>query len=136
MMTKKTEDSVEETEDRFSDEIIDEVIKKSLTLFFSGVYLTNQDLLNVVYRVGIEEPLKSKEMILKNSLSKLSKENRIGDLISVLIELIENRKGEYLKIIQNYPKGGEVLRIWFDKSENYINELKNLQNSLKKSSKF
>ncbi|RXI43314.1 hypothetical protein CRU99_08105 [Malaciobacter mytili] len=94
------------------------IINQLLTLYFSGIYITNKDMLNLAQELGFDFPLKSREIMLKNLFLEAYNFQKIPKLCDSLIYLIDQRVQEYKKLSFEYPKINEVSSSWIFKANN------------------
>ncbi|MCK9161811.1 MAG: hypothetical protein ACOX39_08330 [Arcobacteraceae bacterium] len=92
------------------------IISKLLTLFFSGVYISSKDLLDIAQALDIQIPAKSRELLLKNIFAKASEDGKISQLYDLLIALLQQRVYEYKSLTINYPHIQIVSHNWINKA--------------------
>ncbi len=89
-----------------------------LSLFFSGVYLTNYDFFNIAKKLNFNIPIKDREVNLR-SLIKGAKDNlKSKELEDELFNLIDTRIDEYSKLANNYANTSLIIKNWIDKANN------------------
>lgn len=96
------------------------LVGQLLTLFFSGVYITSYDMLEIGKKLGYEFPSKHRELILKTLFLECEKENKMHLLIHQLIQLINGRITEYQALSKNYHDIQEVSFLWIQKGHTMI----------------
>ncbi|QOG12403.1 hypothetical protein [Arcobacter sp. FWKO B] len=96
------------------------MITQLLTLFFSGVYITNKDLLDIAQKLDIEFPAKSRELILKNLMTLATEQKKEQILYDLLISLLQQRISEYKKLTNLYPSIAEVSSNWVNRANTMI----------------
>lgn len=96
------------------------IINQLLTLFFSGVYITSQEMIQMAYDLGIELPSKSRELILKNLFLEAEKMNKFEALLEAFILLFQERIQQYNALNQDYPGIKEVSGAWILKANTMI----------------
>jgi hypothetical protein len=96
------------------------LVGQLLTLFFSGVYITSYDMLEIGKKLGYTFPSKHRELILKTLFLECEKENKMHLLIHQLIQLINGRIMEYQALSKNYPDIQEVSFLWIQKANTMI----------------
>ncbi len=107
----------------------EEDFKKSLSLFFSGVYLTNYDIRKIGLKIGKEYPLKERGLLLRIILKDISDSLEKREIaINSLIELLEERRNAYIGLRDSYRGSEDILEPWCTKIDSYILELKKIGN--------
>lgn len=96
------------------------MITQLLTLFFSGVYITNKDLIDIANKLDMEFPAKSRELILKNLITIAVEQNKAQMLYDLLISLLQQRISEYKKLTNLYPSLNEVSTNWINRANTMI----------------
>jgi hypothetical protein len=91
-----------------------------LTLFFSGVYITSHDMMQIAKNLGYELPSKHRELILKNLFLECEKEDKMSLLIQQLIHLLNGRIQTYHALTHQYPAIAEVSSLWIQKAHTMI----------------
>lgn len=97
-----------------------QLLGQLLTLFFSGVYITSYDMLEIGKKLGYELPSKHRELILKTLFMESEKENKMNLLIQQLIILLNTRIHEYQTLTKQYPLIQEVSFLWIQKAHTMI----------------
>lgn len=82
-----------------------------LSLFNSGVYITNKELVDIGESIGISLPLKSREIVFGKIINFAKEEKKERELISILEEKIELRIAEYSGLKSNYPLSENLLDV-------------------------
>lgn len=95
-------------------------INQLLTLFFSGVYITSSDMLEMAKALEFEFPSKNRELILKNLFLHCEKENKMTQLTQKLMVLLYDRIAQYKALTQQYPNIHEVSALWIQKANTMI----------------
>ncbi len=96
------------------------IINQLLTLFFSGVYITSWDMLEIAKALDFDFPSKNRELILKNLFLHYEKENKIPQLTQQLSLLLYDRIAQYNTLTQHYPNICEVSSLWIQKAHTMI----------------
>ncbi len=96
------------------------IINQLLTLFFSGVYITSWDMLEIAKALDFDFPSKNRELILKNLFLHCEKENKIPQLTQQLSLLLYDRIAQYNTLTQHYPNICEVSSLWIQKAHTMI----------------
>jgi hypothetical protein len=86
-----------------------------LPLFFSGVYITTKELLEISFSLGFEQPSKSRELLLKNLATHAESEGSMKLLYSKLNDLIESKVQKYRELEENFEID-DVSKVWIEKA--------------------
>jgi hypothetical protein len=80
-----------------------------LNTFFSGLYLSQNDLINIAKKVNISLDMNTREMLIKNLLNESEKEGSIAQVMAQLNQLIDQRIQSYHKLSLDYPASHAIL---------------------------
>lgn len=80
-----------------------------LNTFFSGLYLSSADLMNIGKKVGMRIQMNSRELQIKELLNKSYDEGKLPQVISLLSTIIDDRIQEYHRLSLDYPAAREPL---------------------------
>jgi hypothetical protein len=92
------------------------VEKELLTLFFSGIYITNYELVAIGEKVNIDLPMKRREIVLKNLIATAEERGIIKDVFNLIIELIDSRIKTYKSYGNSFLHSREVISRWLQKA--------------------
>jgi hypothetical protein len=92
------------------------LITQLLTLFFSGTYISSHDMLSIASKLDFELPSKNRELILKNLFLHCDENDKLEQLYTQLIHLLQERVQAYNTVSQNYPHIKEVSNLWIQKA--------------------
>lgn len=90
--------------------------KKLITLFFSGVYITSADFIDIANKLEIELPSKDRELVMKYLFNEASSKNQVDELLSHLVVLLNTRIEEYKRLTINYPAINRMSNNWINKT--------------------
>lgn len=96
------------------------LVGQLLTLFFSGVYITSHDMVQIAHELGHELPSKNRELILKNLFLECEKANQMPQLVQKLMALLQMRIEAYSELTQLYPAIHDVSFSWIQKAHSMI----------------
>ncbi|MEW6551890.1 MAG: hypothetical protein AB1389_07165 [Campylobacterota bacterium] len=96
------------------------LITQLLTLFFSGVYISTKDLLDIAHKLELDFPAKSRELLLKNLFAEAQNQNKLYETYDMLIALLQARVREYKKLTALYPHIQNVSTNWINKANTMI----------------
>ncbi|MDD5052158.1 MAG: hypothetical protein PHO27_05430 [Sulfuricurvum sp.] len=74
-----------------------------LNTFFSGLYLSASDFINIGNSNGLELQMHSREMLIKDLLNESEKIGTINGVIASLHHLIDDRINAYHRLSLEYP---------------------------------
>jgi hypothetical protein len=90
-----------------------------LSLFFSGVYLTNYEFLKIAKKLNFNGTvLKDRDVTLRNLLKEAKDNFKFKELEEELINLIETRINEYQKLANSYENTSVIIKDWIEKANN------------------
>ena len=76
-----------------------------LNTFFSGIYISAKEFLDIGREMGMDNlALKSRELLIKEIVSRADKNGQTPELVNRLVLIISSRIKEYQKLIDSYPK--------------------------------
>ncbi len=80
-----------------------------LNTFFSGLYISAGDLINIGKKNDIELSMHSRELLIKELLNSADKNSNLNSVISAMLELIDERIDELHRLSLSYPDAREPL---------------------------
>lgn len=80
-----------------------------LNTFFSGLYLSQNDLIDIAKQVDIELDMNTREMLIKNLLNESERKNSIVKVTALLNQLIDQRIQAYHKLSLDYPASQPIM---------------------------
>ena len=86
-----------------------------LTLYKSGVYLSNHDIIQVGKAIEIELPYKNRELVFKMLLAEADKSDKITELMGALLGLLKSRRQSYMALGDNFPRLVPTIKMWLTK---------------------
>ena len=86
--------------------------KHLYSLMFSGVYVSNVDIRNIMKTMGYDVPLDSRENLFEDLFKKAEADGRKKEAYQKLQTLVNERIGRYETLASNYPASSKVVNIW------------------------
>ncbi|MEA1919776.1 MAG: hypothetical protein U9N52_08055 [Campylobacterota bacterium] len=80
-----------------------------LNTFFSGLYLSQNDLIAIAKKVDIELDMNTREMLIKNLLNESDRKGNISQVTVLLNQLIDQRIQAYHKLSIDYPASQTIM---------------------------
>lgn len=80
-----------------------------LNTFFSGLYLSQADMIAAGKTGGIELDMNTRELLIKNLLNKSDEKGTLAQVIAALNALIDGRIQEYHRLSLEYPLSREPM---------------------------
>lgn len=78
------------------------LINQLLTLYFSGVYITSRDMLDISQKLGFSMPSKSREILLKTLFLQCDEEGKIPQVCEAFVDLLQDRVQQYRALSVNF----------------------------------
>jgi hypothetical protein len=99
--------------------------KRILSLFFSGVYLSTKDIVEIGGKFGYELDFKPREVILKKLLIDAKKDGKFVDILSEIRAWLKARAGVYSYLGDEHIDARDVISLWLHKAKTTDTILKN-----------
>ncbi len=74
-----------------------------LNTFFSGLYFSSADFINISKQVDMPMQMNSREMLIKTLLNKSEEAGKLPEVITLLNKLIDERISTYHRLSIDYP---------------------------------
>ena len=74
-----------------------------LNTFFSGIYLSASEFIEIANKVDIQLDMNTREMLIKNLLNISYEENKLAQVMAYLSKKIDERVQEYHQLALSYP---------------------------------
>jgi len=91
--------------------------KQLLSLFFSGLYISSHDIRQIGAKIGIELPVKDRNILLSRLFGDANKENKTKELYLAISDLIRSRAMQYAILGNNYPHTKPLILKWLQKAK-------------------
>jgi hypothetical protein len=91
-----------------------------MALFYSGVYVTNADIVKVGKLLGLELPLKDRMALLKQIMHHAHENNMKPQMMQGFIQLLQERTKIYNDLAQNFPSSAPLIQQWIQKARSTI----------------
>jgi len=83
--------------------------RELLNTYFSGLYFSASDLVNLAKKLNLNLPIKGREILLKKIISHSHENNSLDILSSEFSKMLDKRVQEYSALLENYPNSQKVL---------------------------
>ena len=80
-----------------------------LNTYYSGLYLSQSDLIGIGKKIGISMAMNSREMLIKQLLNDSDKKGKITQTIALLGTLVDERIQEYQRLSIDYPNSRPLM---------------------------
>lgn len=104
--------------------------KQLLSLFFSGIYISSHDIRQLGVKIGIELPVKDRNILLSRLFGDANKENKNIELYAAISDFIKSRAREYTALGNNYPHTKPLVSKWLQKAKSTDLLIKREMNNL------
>ncbi|WOE70016.1 hypothetical protein RZR97_00170 [Hydrogenimonas thermophila] len=91
-----------------------------MALFYSGVYVTNADIVKVGKLLGLDLPLKDRMALLKQIMYHAHENNMKSQMMQGFIQLLQERTKIYNDLAQNFPTAAPLIQQWIQKARSTI----------------
>lgn len=98
--------------------------KHLYSLMFSGVYVSNIDIRNVMKNMGYDVPMDSREALFEKLFLRAEKENKKEQAYKEIMVLLKKRVEKYEDLKNSYPQSSKPISDWINKAENTIFRMK------------
>ncbi len=80
-----------------------------LNTFFSGIYISANEFIEVAKQVDLELSMNSRELLIKELLNKSDAKGSLEQTIALLNALVQQRVEKYNELSRDYPGANMVL---------------------------
>ncbi len=94
--------------------------RQLMAVFYSGVYLTNADLVNVGKSLDLDLPLKDRMALLKEIMRHAHDNNMQIQMLQAFVRLLQERSATYNELSQNFPAAAPLINQWIQKARSTI----------------
>ncbi|MDQ1339778.1 MAG: hypothetical protein QG567_932 [Campylobacterota bacterium] len=98
--------------------------KHLYSLMFSGVYVSNIDIRNVMKNMGYDVPMDSREALFEKLFLRAEKENKKEQAYKEIMVLLKKKVEKYEDLKNSYPQSSKPISDWINKAENTIFRMK------------
>ncbi len=74
-----------------------------LNTFFSGIYISAKEFIEVAKQVGLDLTMNSRELLIKELLNKSDEKGSLEQTIALLNALVQQRVEKYNELSRDYP---------------------------------
>ena len=89
--------------------------RQLMAVFYSGVYITNDDIVKVGRRIGLELPRKDRMALLKEVMHEAHESNRMVPVLQGFAELLQERANIYQQYARQFPAAAPLIGEWLQK---------------------
>ncbi len=90
--------------------------KQLLALHYNGSYITNFEMQEVARDIGLQIDLADREKMLKKLLQQASEHNKLSELATRLIKLLNDRLQTYQLLLQRFPNSASIIQTYIQKT--------------------
>ncbi len=87
-----------------------------MAVFYSGVYVTNADIVKVGKSLGLDLPMKDRMALLKQIMRHAYENNMKAQMMQGFIQLLQERTKTYHTLAQNFPAAAPLMQQWIQKA--------------------
>lgn len=91
-----------------------------MALFYSGVYITNADIVEIGKSFGLDLPLKDRVSLLSKIIHYAHENNIKPQIMQKFIELLKKRVKIYSQLSQDFPATTPIVQNWIQKANSTI----------------
>lgn len=91
--------------------------KQLLSLFFSGIYISSHDIRQIGAKIGIDLPVKDRNILLSKLFGDANKANINKELYMAISDFIKSRTMQYTILGNNYPHTKPLVSKWLHKAK-------------------
>jgi len=85
------------------------VERQLMAVYYSGVYITNADIVHVGKTLGLELPLKDRMALLKQLMRHAHDNDMKTQMMRGFVQVLQNRAKVYQQLAQDFPKAAPLL---------------------------
>ncbi len=90
--------------------------KHLLSTYSSGVYISSFDLVQIGAKLGLELPLKERDVLIRKLFGEMKEHNRLGELLAHFMLLLKDRTTTYIRLGNQHLDAREVIGVWMQKA--------------------
>jgi hypothetical protein len=98
--------------------------KHLYSLMFSGVYVSNTDIRNIMKAMGYDTAQDSRENLFELLFKEADKEGRKKEAYAGLMRLVQSRIDRYEQLASAYPGAARATSVWITKSQRTMERMK------------
>ncbi len=91
-----------------------------LALFYSGVYITNAEIVEIAKGLGLELPMKERTALLKHLMRHAHDSGKTPGMLNGFIMLLKKRIQTYQALAQSFPEASDLAKEWIHKANSTI----------------
>jgi len=102
-------------EDRQSD--YESLEKHLLSTYFSGVYISSYDLVQIAKRLDVELALKERDVLMRKLFGEMKEQNRLNDLLAQFMLFFKDRATAYTRLGNQHMDARDIIGSWIQKAK-------------------
>ena len=92
------------------------VERQLMAVYYSGVYITNADIVRVGKRLGVDLPLKDRMALLKQLMRHAHDRHQKAPLMQEFVEILQERARIYRQLSETFPQAAPLLEQMMQKA--------------------
>ncbi len=91
--------------------------RQLMAVYYSGVYITNRDIVHVAQTVGLTLPLKDRTALLKELMGYAHEKGLKKEIMQGFAALFHQRIQSYQNLLEHFPQTAPVLNATIQKAQ-------------------
>ncbi|MBN2825277.1 MAG: hypothetical protein JXQ76_08140, partial [Campylobacterales bacterium] len=91
--------------------------KHLLSTYSSGVYISSFDLVQIAAKLGLELPLKERDILMRKLFGEMKEQNRLNDLLAHLMLFFKDRATAYTRLGNQHIDARDVISNWIQRAK-------------------
>ncbi len=96
------------------------VESRLLALFYSGVYITNAEIVEIGKELGLDLPMKERSALLKHLMRHAHDNRETSRMLKSFITLLKKRITAYRELTESFPEASDIVGEWIQKANSTI----------------
>ncbi len=96
------------------------VESRLLALFYSGVYITNTEIVEIGKELGLDLPMKDRTALLKHLMRHAHDNGETPRMLKGFIALLKKRIAAYRDLAESFPEASDLVGEWIHKANSTI----------------
>lgn len=102
-------------QDRQSD--YESLEKHLLSTYSCGVYISSYDLVEIAKKLGVELPLKERDILIRKLFGEMKEQGKLGDLLAQFMLFFKDRTTSYTRLGNQHIDARDVIGNWMQKAK-------------------
>jgi len=102
-------------QDRQSD--YESMEKHLLSTYSSGVYISSYDLVEIGKKLGVELPLKERDILMRKLFGDMKEAGKLGDLLAQFMLFFKDKTTTYTRLGNQHIDARDVIGNWMQKAK-------------------